>query len=246
MIFQDRVTVVTGASQGIGEAIAREFARHGAAIALLDVQKDKLEAVARAIVAEGGRAEAFPADVTKSDQTAAVVEAVLKGFGRIDHLINNAGITRDNLFMRMKEEEWDAVMAVNLKGVFNLTKAVVRPMLQARYGRIVNLSSIAGEMGNAGQTNYAASKAGLIGFSKSLARETAARNVTVNCVAPGFIATAMTEALPENVKTKFRDVIPMGRFGEPADVARAVRFLCSEDAAYITGQVLNINGGMYM
>jgi 3-oxoacyl-[acyl-carrier protein] reductase len=246
MIFQDRVTVVTGASQGIGEAIAREFARHGAAIALLDVQKDKLEAVARAIVAEGGRAEAFPADVTKSDQTAVVVEAVLKGFGRIDHLINNAGITRDNLFMRMKEEEWDAVMAVNLKGVFNLTKAVVRPMLQARYGRIVNLSSIAGEMGNAGQTNYAASKAGLIGFSKSLARETASRNVTVNCVAPGFITTAMTEALPDNVKTKFLEVIPLGRFGEPADVARAVRFLCSEDAAYITGQVLNINGGMYM
>jgi 3-oxoacyl-[acyl-carrier protein] reductase len=244
MIFQDRVTVVTGASQGIGEAIAREFARHGAVIALLDVQKDKLEAVAKAIVAEGGRAEAFPADVTKSDQTAAVVEAVLKGFGRIDHLINNAGITRDNLFLRMKEEEWDAVMAVNLKGVFNLTKAVVRPMLQARYGRIVNLSSIAGEMGNAGQTNYAASKAGLIG--KSLAREIASRNVTVNCVAPGAIATAMTAVLPESIKKSMIDVIPMGRFGEPADVARAVRFLCSEDAAYITGQVLNINGGMYM
>ncbi len=246
MIFQDRVTIVTGASQGIGESIARSFAREGASVALLDVQRDKLEAVAAAIAAEGGKARAYPADVTKSDQTTAVVEAVIKDFGKVDHLVNNAGITRDNLFMRMKEEEWDAVMAVNLKGVFNLTKAVVRPMIQARYGRIVNLSSIAGEMGNAGQTNYAASKAGLIGFSKSLARETASRNVTVNCVAPGFIATAMTEALPDNVKTKFLEIIPMGRFGQPADVAGAIRFLCSEDAAYITGQVLNVNGGMYM
>jgi 3-oxoacyl-[acyl-carrier protein] reductase len=246
MIFKDRVTLVTGASQGIGEAIAREFARHGAAIALLDIQKDKLEEVARAIAAEGGRAEAFPADVTKPDQTAAVVEAVLKSFGRIDHLVNNAGITRDNLFLRMKEEEWDAVMAVNLKGVFNLTKAVIRPMLQARYGRIVNLSSIAGEMGNAGQANYSASKAGLIGFSKALARETASRNITVNCVAPGAIATAMTAVLPEPIKKSMTELIPMGRFGEPADVARAVRFLCSEDAEYITGQVINVNGGMYM
>jgi 3-oxoacyl-[acyl-carrier protein] reductase len=246
MIFQDRVTIVTGASQGIGESIARSFAREGSAVALLDVQRDKLEAVAAAITAEGGKARAYPADVTKSDQTAAVVEAVIKDFGKIDHLVNNAGITRDNLFMRMKEEEWDAVMSVNLKGVFNLTKAVIRPMIQARYGRIVSLSSIAGVMGNAGQTNYAASKAGLIGFSKSLARETASRNVTVNCVAPGFIATAMTAALPDNVKTKFLEIIPMGRFGQPADVAGAIRFLCSEDAAYITGQVINVNGGMYM
>jgi 3-oxoacyl-[acyl-carrier protein] reductase len=246
MIFQDRVTLVTGASQGIGESIARTFAREGASVALVDVQRDKLEAVAAAIAAEGGRARAYPADVTRFDQTAAVAEAVIKDFGRIDHLVNNAGITRDNLFLRMKEEEWDAVLAVNLKGVFNLTKAVVRTMLQARYGRIVNMSSIAGEMGNAGQANYAASKAGLIGFSKSLARELASRNVTVNCIAPGFISTAMTAALPESIQKSMLDVIPMGRFGQPADVARAVRFLCSEDAAYITGQVLSVNGGMYM
>ncbi len=246
MIFQDRVTIVTGASQGIGEAIARLFAREGATVALLDIQKDKLEALAASIISEGGKALALPADVTRSDQTAAAAAAVLKACGRIDHLVNNAGITRDGLFLRMKEEDWDAVMAVNLKGVFNLTKAVVRPMVQAHYGRIVSLSSIAGQMGNPSQANYAASKAGLIGFSKSLAREIASRNVTVNCVAPGVITTAMTAVLPESVQKTFLDIIPMGRFGEPADVAAAVRFLCSEDAAYITGQVLGINGGMYM
>ena len=221
MIFQDRVSLVTGASQGIGESIARELAREGAAVVLVDVQKAKLETVAQAIAAEGGQAD-------------------------VDHLVNNAGITRDNLFMRMKEEDWDAVIGVNLKGVFNFTKAVIRSMISARYGRIVNLSSVVGLMGNAGQTNYAASKAGLIGFTKALARETASRNVTVNCVAPGYIATPMTLNLPEAVKKWFIDIIPMGRFGEPADVARAVRFLCSDDAAYITGQIINVNGGMYM
>ncbi|MGD0782213.1 MAG: 3-oxoacyl-[acyl-carrier-protein] reductase [Candidatus Aminicenantales bacterium] len=246
MIFQDRIALVTGASQGIGESIARELAREGATVVLIDVQKAKLEAVARAIAAEGGRADVYEADVTKSDQSAAVVDAVLKGRGRIDHLINNAGITRDNLFMRMKEEEWDSVIGVNLKGAYNFTRAVIRPMISARYGRIVNLSSVVGLMGNAGQTNYAASKAGLIGFTKALARETASRNVTVNCVAPGYIATAMTMSLPEAVKKWFLDIIPMGRFGDPADVARAVRFLCSDDAAYITGQIINVNGGMYM
>jgi len=246
MIFQDRISLVTGASQGIGESIARELAREGATVILVDVQKAKLETVAQTIAAEGGRADVYEADVTKSGQAAAVVEAVLKGHGRIDHLINNAGITRDNLFIRMKEEEWDAVIGVNLKGVYNFTKAVIRPMISARYGRIVNLSSVVGLMGNAGQTNYAASKAGLIGFTKALARETASRNVTVNCVAPGYIATPMTLNLPEAVKKWFIDIIPMGRFGDPADVARAVRFLCSDDAAYITGQIINVNGGMYM
>jgi len=246
MIFKDRVTLVTGASQGIGESIAREFARCGAALALVDVQKAKLEDVARAIAAEGGRAEVFEADVSRSDQAAAAVAAALKAFGRIDHLVNNAGITRDNLLMRMKEEDWDAVLAVNLKGVFNFAKAVVRPMIAARYGRIVNLASVVGLMGNAGQANYAASKAGVIGFTKALARETASRNVTVNCVAPGYIATPMTAALSEEVRRAFLGLIPLGRFGEAADVARAVRFLCSDDAAYITGQVIHVNGGMYM
>lgn len=246
MIFKDRVTIVTGASQGIGETIAREFAREGAAIALVDVKKAQLEAVARSIAADGGRAGVYEADVTSFAAAGAVVEAVIKDFGRIDHLINNAGITRDNLLMRMKEEEWDAVLAVNLKGSFNFAKAVIRPMIGARYGRIVNLASVVGMMGNAGQTNYAASKAGLIGFTKSLARETGSRNVTVNCVAPGYIATPMTAGLSDAVKKWFLDVIPLGRFGEPLEVARAVRFLCSDDAAYITGQVIGINGGMYM
>jgi len=246
MIFKDRVTLVTGASQGIGECIAREFARCGAALALVDIQKAKLEDVARTIAAAGGRAEVFEADVSKNDQVAAVVAAALKIFGRIDHLVNNAGITRDSLLMRMKEEDWDAVLAVNLKGVFNFAKAVVRPMIAARYGRIVNLSSVVGLMGNAGQANYAASKAGVVGFTKALARETASRNVTVNCVAPGYIATPMTAALTEEVRRAFLGLIPLGRFGEAADVARAVRFLCSDDAAYITGQVIHVNGGMYM
>jgi 3-oxoacyl-[acyl-carrier protein] reductase len=246
MIFKDRITIVTGASQGIGEAIAREFAGEGAAIALVDVKKAQLEDVARSIAAAGGRAGVYEADVTSFAAAGAVVEAVIKDFGRIDHLINNAGITRDNLLMRMKEEEWDAVLAVNLKGAFNFAKAVIRPMIGARYGRIVNLASVVGMMGNAGQTNYAASKAGLIGFTKSLARETGSRNVTVNCVAPGYIATPMTAKLSDAVKKWFLDVIPLGRFGEPLEVARAVRFLCSDDAAYITGQVIGINGGMYM
>lgn len=246
MIFKDKVTLVTGASQGIGESIARTFAAEGAAVALVDIQRDKLEAVAAAISAAGGRASVQAADVSKFDQAAASVDAVIKEYGRIDHLINNAGITRDNLLLRMKEEEWDAVLTINLKGVFNFTKAVVRSMLSARSGRIVNLASIAGAMGNIGQTNYSASKAGIIGFTKSLAREVGSRGITVNAVAPGCISTAMFNALPDKVKESFLAVIPLQRFGETEDVARTVRFLCSDDAAYITGQVLHVNGGLYM
>jgi len=246
MIFQNRVTIVTGASQGIGETIARLFAAEGSAVVLVDIQKDKLEALAAAIAAEGGRAVVRPADVAKSDQAASVVDSVAKEFGKIDHLINNAGITRDNLLMRMKEDEWDAVIAVNLKGIFNFSKAVVRPMLSARGGRIVNLSSVAGAMGNAGQTNYSASKAGVIGFTKSLAREVGSRGITVNAVAPGFIVTPMTAGLSEANKQAFLAAIPLQRFGEPVDVARAARFLCSDDATYITGQVIHVNGGLYM
>jgi 3-oxoacyl-[acyl-carrier protein] reductase len=245
MIFQNRVSLITGASQGIGEAIALEFAAEGATAVLIDVQKDKLDDVARRIAEAGGRAAVYAADVSKLDQAEAVAAEVVKTLGRIDHLVNNAGITRDNLFLRMREEEWDAVLAVNLKGAFNFSKAVIRTMVQARTGRIVNLSSVVGVMGNPGQANYAASKAGLIGMSKSLAREVAGRNITVNCVAPGYIATAMTEKLPEAVKTAFLAGIPMQRFGTVADVSRAVRFLCSDDAAYITGQVLHVNGGLY-
>jgi 3-oxoacyl-[acyl-carrier protein] reductase len=245
MIFKDRISLITGASQGIGEAIALDFAAEGATVLLVDIQKDKLDEVARRIAGAGGRAAVFAADVAKLDAATAVADEAVRTFGKIDHLVNNAGITRDNLFLRMKEEEWDAVIAVNLKGAFNFSKAVIRSMVQARYGRIVNLSSVVGVMGNAGQANYSASKAGLIGLSKSLAREVAGRNITVNCVAPGYIATAMTESLPESVKAAFLDGIPMRRFGLPADVSRAVRFLCSDDAAYITGQVLHVNGGLY-
>jgi len=246
MIFKDRVTVVTGASQGIGETIAREFAAEGAAVVCVDVQKEKLAAVAASISAAGGRAVAHAADVSKSDQAAAVAEAVVREFGKIDHLINNAGITRDNLLMRMKEEEWDAVIGVNLKGAWNFAKAVIRPMVGARGGRIVNIASVVGLLGNPGQTNYAASKAGVMGFSRALAREVASRGITVNCVAPGYIATAMTEGLPEEVKKAFMDNIPVKRFGLPKEVASAVRFLLSDEAAYITGQVINVNGGLYM
>jgi 3-oxoacyl-[acyl-carrier protein] reductase len=243
--FEGRVSIVTGASQGIGEAIALDLAAEGATVVLVDVQKDKLEAVASAIASAGGRAEVRPADVSDTAAAQAVADAVAAAHGRIDHLVNNAGITRDGLLMRMKEEDWDAVLRVNLKGVFNFSKAVVRPMIGAKYGRIVNIASVAGQMGNAGQANYAASKAGAIAFARSLAREVAARGVTVNCVAPGYIATAMTEKLSESVKSAFLAGIPMQRFGLPADVSRAVRFLCSDDAAYITGQVLHVNGGLY-
>ncbi len=246
MIFKDKVTVVTGASQGIGETIARDFAAEGAVVVLVDIQKEKLEAVASSIKAAGGRASVREANVAAFAQAEAAAASVVQEFGKIDHLINNAGITRDNLLLRMKEEEWDAVVAVNLKGIFNFTKAVLRGMLSARSGRIVSLSSVAGAMGNPGQTNYAATKAGVVGFTKSLAREVGSRGVTVNAVAPGYISTPMTLGLPEAVKQSFLALIPLQRFGEPADVAKAVRFLCSDDAAYITGQVIHVNGGLYM
>jgi len=246
MLFQDRVSVITGASQGIGEAIALAFAKEGATTVLVDIQKAKLEDVAAKISALGGKAAVREADVSKLGQAAAAVDSVLAEFKKIDHLINNAGITRDNLLMRMKEDEWDAVLAVNLKGVFNFCKAAVRSMLGARGGRIVNVASVVGQMGNAGQTNYAAAKAGLIGFTKSLAREVASRGITVNAVAPGYIATPMTANLPEQVKKMFLDIIPLQRFGTPDEVAAAVKFLCSDEAGYITGHVLQLNGGMYM
>ncbi|MDI6698373.1 MAG: 3-oxoacyl-[acyl-carrier-protein] reductase [Candidatus Saccharicenans sp.] len=246
MIFRDKVSLVTGASQGIGEAIAEELGLAGATVALVDIQKDKLNQVADRLASLGIRALTYEADVTDSVRAARVVDEVLSSLGRLDHLVNNAGITRDSLLLRMKEEDWDLVLRVNLKGAFNFSRAALKPMFTARYGRIVNIASVVGLMGNFGQTNYAASKAGLIGFSKSLAREVAARGITVNCVAPGYIATPMTENLPEEVKKAFLDIIPMKRFGLPADVARAVKFLCSDEAAYITGQVINVNGGMYM
>jgi 3-oxoacyl-[acyl-carrier protein] reductase len=246
MLFEGRVSIVTGASQGIGETIAAELAREGARIVLVDIQKEKLEAVAGRIRESGGKAACHEADVSRLEDATRVVEAVLREFGRIDHLVNNAGITRDNLLLRMKEEEWDAVIGVNLKGCWNFSKAVIKSMVAGRYGRIVNIASVVGLVGNPGQANYAASKAGVMGFSRALAREVASRGITVNCVAPGYIATAMTDKLSEEVKKAFMDSIPVKRFGLPKEVAFAVKFLLSEEAAYITGQVINVNGGMYM
>lgn len=246
ILFSGRISIVTGASQGIGEAIARELAKEGATLILVDIQKEKLEEVAERIEAENGKASSYCADVSRTEEAASVVEVVLRKHQKIDYLVNNAGITRDNLLMRMKEEEWDAVLAINLKGVFNFSKAVIRKMISNRYGRIVNISSIVGQVGNAGQTNYSASKAGVIGFTKSLAREVASRGITVNAIAPGYVATSMTENLPESVKKAFLDLIPMKRFGTPKEVAHLVKFLFSDEAAYITGQVINITGGMFM
>lgn len=246
LTFSGKTSLVSGASQGIGEKIAAGLAAEGLAVIIVDIQEEKLEEVARRISRDGGKAFPFPADVSRLDDAIATVEAVLKEHQSIDYLVNNAGIAKDNLLLRMKEEEWDAVLAVNLKGVFNFTKAAIRSMVTKRFGRIVNISSVVGVMGNPGQTNYAASKAGVIGFTKSLAKEVASRGITVNCVAPGYIATAMTENLPEAVKKALLEFIPLKRMGTPEEVAQAVKFLLSDEASYITGQVLNVNGGMYM
>lgn len=246
MIYEGKVSIVTGASQGIGENIALELSREGAEVILVDIQKEKLEEVADKVARDKGKASVFCADVSRLDQVKEVTEKVIQDHQRIDHLVNNAGITRDNLLMRMTEEEWDAVLTVNLKGVFNFSKAVIRNMISNRYGRIVNISSVVGQMGNPGQTNYAASKAGVLGFTKALAREVAPRGITVNAIAPGYIATLMTKNLPEQVKKIFIELIPMKRFGSPDEIAHAVKFLLSDEAAYITGQVINVNGGMVM
>ncbi len=246
MDFQGRASIVTGASQGIGKAIALELSREGVEVILVDIQKEKLEEAADEIRKNKGKVAVYGADVSRLDEVTQVVEAVVQSSKKIDYLVNNAGITRDNLLMRMKEEEWDSVLKVNLKGVFNFSKAVIRNMINNRYGRIVNISSIVGLIGNVGQCNYSASKAGVIGFTKSLAREVASRGITVNAVAPGYIATPMTESLPESVQQKFRDWIPVKRFGTPEEITHAVKFLLSDEAAYITGQVINVNGGMFM
>jgi 3-oxoacyl-[acyl-carrier protein] reductase len=244
--FEGRISIVTGASQGIGESIARDLAAEGATAVLVDVQKDKLEAVAASIAAAGGRTDHRVVDVGDAAAVEAAVASIAAAHGRIDHLVNNAGITRDTLLMRMKEEDWDAVLRVNLKGTYNFSRAVLRTMIGAKYGRIVNIASVVGLMGSAGQTNYAASKAGVIALAKSLAREVGSRGITVNAVAPGFIVSAMTDALTEEVKKTYLDLIPLKKFGLPKDVSNAVQFLLSDEAAYITGQVVGVNGGMYM
>jgi 3-oxoacyl-[acyl-carrier protein] reductase len=238
--------LITGASQGIGEEIAYCLAKEGSILALFDVQDEKLTTVTSKINQNGGKALSFHVDVSKNKEVEEAVEKVIEELGKIDFLVNNAGITRDSLLMRMKEEEWDKVIEVNLKGTFNVSKAVIRNMIKNRYGRIVNISSVVGLMGNVGQTNYSASKAGVIGFSKSLAREVAPRGITVNVIAPGYIDTPMTANLPENIKEMFLKVIPMRRFGTPKEIAQVVKFLLSDEASYITGQVIGVNGGLYM
>jgi 3-oxoacyl-[acyl-carrier protein] reductase len=246
MDFSNRTSIVTGASQGIGEAIARDLARLGAEVILVDIQKQKLDEVARKIQSDNGKAATYEVDVSHLGQVQDAIQTMIKNHGIIHHLVNNAGITRDNLLMRMKEDEWDMVMSVNLKGVFNFSKSLIRHMISNRYGRMVNISSVVGLIGNPGQTNYSASKAGVVGFTKSLAREVASRGITVNAVAPGYIETSMTESLSEATKNQFLDWIPMRRFGTAQEVAQVVRFLLSDEAAYITGQIININGGMFM
>jgi 3-oxoacyl-[acyl-carrier protein] reductase len=235
--------LVTGASGGIGEAIARALHGQGAAVALSGTRREALETLAAAL---GERAFVTPADLSDAESVAALVPAAEQAMGRVDILVNNAGLTRDTLAMRLKPEDWDAVIRVNLTASFHLAQACLRGMMKRRFGRIVSVTSIVGVTGNPGQTNYAASKAGLIGMSKSLAAEVASRGITVNCVAPGFIATAMTDALSDAQKEKLNAGIPMGRMGAAEDVAAAVAYLASTEAAYVTGQTLHVNGGMAM
>ena len=241
-----KISIVTGAAQGIGKAIALNLAEAGATVVVGDILLEQAEKTVEEIQAAGGNAMAVELNVSDADSVKAVVKKVVGEYGRIDHLINNAGITRDNLLMRMKKDEWDAVINVHLSGVFNCTQGVMRTMMKQRYGRIVNIASVIGQAGNPGQTNYGASKAGVIGFTKSAAREVASRGITVNAITPGFIVSAMTEALSDEVKQSMLDTIPLGILGQPEDIANATRFLVSDDASYITGNVLNVNGGMYM
>ncbi|MEO6830510.1 MAG: 3-oxoacyl-[acyl-carrier-protein] reductase [Acidobacteriaceae bacterium] len=244
--FEGRIALVTGASQGIGRACALTLAKAGAHVALAARNAGKLAEVAAEIEATGGKAVPFELDLASEDSIKAGAKAVIAHFGKIEILVNNGGITRDNLMLRMKLADWDAVLATNLTGAFLLTQAVCSSMLKARWGRVINVTSVVGETGQAGQANYAASKAGLIGLTKSLARELASRNITVNAVAPGYISTPMTDVLNEQQRSVMLAQIPLDRAGSPEEIAHAVAFLASDGAAYITGHVLDVNGGMHM
>lgn len=244
MLLKDKIALVTGGGQGIGKAISMRLAKEGAHIAVSDINLEIAEATAKEIEKLGVKSAAFSCNVADAKQADEAVNKVIDNFGRVDILVNNAGVTRDTLLMRMKEEDWDLVLNVNLKGTFNCTKSMVRPMMKQQSGVIVNVASVIGLIGNAGQGNYAASKAGVIGFTKSVAKEVASRNIRVNAVAPGFIATAMTDKLPEDVKKKMLENIPLGRFGEPEDVADVILFLASDLSKYVTGTVVNISGGL--
>ena len=243
---EGRVALVTGGARGIGRAISEKLAAEGAAVALVDIMLDVAEKTAAEFREMGYNAMAIQANVAKFEDAEAAVKAVMDQYGRLDILVNNAGITKDNLMMRMSEDEWDAVIAVNLKGVFNFSKAATKVMMRARYGKIVNIASVVGRIGNVGQANYSASKGGVIALTKTTAKEFASRNITANAIAPGYIATEMTEKLPEEARNAFLQFIPLKRAGKPEDVANAVFFFCQPESDYVTGQVMNVDGGFVM
>ncbi len=244
--LEGKVALITGGAQGIGRTIAERFLSDGADIALGDFNRDVTEVTCRELSVQPGKVKAYFMNVADESSVRVAVNQIISDSGKIDILINNAGITRDNLMMRMKKEDWDAVIAVNLTGTFTVSKAVVRHMMKARFGRIINITSVVGLTGNAGQANYSASKAGVIGFTKTMAKELASRNITVNAIAPGYIQTRMTEKLSDEAKQAFINLIPLKRAGEPEDVANVASFLASEDASYVTGQVICVDGGMVM
>ncbi len=246
MTLSGRVALVTGASQGIGRACTVKLASLGAAVALAARSREKLDELAKEIAAAGGKAEAFPLDVADEEQIKATFKAVIAQLGKVDILVNNAGITRDQLLMRMKRADWDSVIQTNLTSAYLCSQQAISSMLRQRWGRIINITSIFGQTGQAGQANYAASKAGLIGLTMAIAREVGSRNITCNAVAPGFIETAMTSVLSDELKQTALNNVPLGRLGTVDDVANSVAFLASDDASYITGHVLNVNGGMLM
>jgi 3-oxoacyl-[acyl-carrier protein] reductase len=245
--LKDRVAIVTGGAQGIGYAVVELLAQRGASILIADVSIEKAEATAKEIAGKTGqKVLAKSVNVTESASVKKMVDDTVQEFGKVDILVNNAGITRDNLIMRMSEEDWDAVLGINLKGAFNCAQAVIRPMMKQRYGRIINISSVSGVVGQAGQANYSSSKAGLLGLTKALAKEVGSRNITVNAVAPGFIETRLTVNLPQEIREVSLKLTPLGRFGTPEDIASAVAFLASDQASFITGATLQVDGGMAM
>jgi len=244
--LEGKVALITGGAQGIGRAIVLLFAREGAKVVITDINVQKAQETCREVESLGQEGLAIGGNVADAREAEAMILQAVEKFGHLDILVNNAGITRDQVLLRMKEEDWDLVFSVNLKGAFHCTKAALRPFLKQKGGKVVNIASVTGQMGNAGQANYAASKAGVIGFTKSIAREYANRNIQVNAVAPGFIDTAMSRAIPQRDREFLIKQIPMERLGTPEDVAEAVLFLCSPAANYVTGQVLNVNGGLYM